>query len=177
MQILKSIHSAATSSQKRFVLIGGHALNIHGLMRATGDVDIMVEAQDAVFWRELLQKLGYEIFHESSAFMQSKPKELAAWPIDLMLVDANTISKALSDATTTEVFGPPLRVASVASLMAMKLHALRFVDAVRALKDQSDLFGLLELAGMTVHSEPFRQMCEQYGTIEIYERLTAIKKS
>jgi hypothetical protein len=177
MQILKSIHSAATSSQKRFVLIGGHALNIHGIMRATGDVDIMVEAQDAAFWRELLQKLGYEIFHESSAFMQSKPKELAAWPIDLMLVDANTISKALSDATTTEVFGPPLRVASVASLMAMKLHALKFVDAVRALKDQSDLFALLELSGMTVHSEPFRQMCERYGTIEIYERLAAIKKS
>jgi len=107
MQILKSIHSAATSSQKRFVLIGGHALNIHGLMRATGDVDIMVEAHDAVFWRELLQKLGYEIFHESSAFMQSKPKELAAWPIDLMLVDANTISKALSDAYSAHLSGLP----------------------------------------------------------------------
>ena len=177
MQILKSIHSAATSSQKRFVLIGEHALNIHGIMRATGDVNIMVEAQDTAFWRELLQKLGYEIFHESSAFMQSKPKELAAWPIDLMLVDANTLSKALSDAATTEVFGPPLRVASVSSLMAMKLHALKFVDAVRALKDQSDLFALLELSGMTLDSESFRQMCGRYGTIEIYERLAAIKKS
>jgi hypothetical protein len=124
MQFLKSIHSAATSSLKRFVLIGGHALNIHGIMRATGDVDIMVEAQDAAFWRELLQKLGYEIFHESSAFMQSKPKELAAWPIDLMLVDANTHSKALSDAATTEVFGPPLPVASVATrnLLVSEIH-------------------------------------------------------
>ena len=177
MQILTSIHSAATSAHKRFLLIGGHALNVHGILRATGDIDLMVLAQDAPFWRELLQQLGYEIFHESSAFMQSKPKELTAWPIDLMLVDADTISKAMSDATTTEVFGPPLPVASVASLMAMKLHALKFVDAVRALKDQSDLFALLELSGMTVHSEPFRQMCERYGTIEIYERLAAIKKS
>jgi hypothetical protein len=177
MQILKSIHSAATSSQKRFVLIGEHALNIHGIMRATGDVNIMVEAQDTAFWRELLQKLGYEIFHESSAFMQSKPTEITAWPIDLMLVDAATISKAMSDAVTTEVFGPPLSVASVENLIAMKLHALKFVDAVRALKDQSDLFALLELSGMTVDSESFRQMCERYGTIEIYERLAAIKKN
>jgi hypothetical protein len=177
MQILTSIHSAATSAHKRFLLIGGHALNVHGIMRATGDVDIMVEAQDAAFWRELLQSFGYDIFHESGAFMQSKPTEITAWPIDLMLVDAATISKAMSDAVTTEVFGPPLSVASVANLIAMKLHALKFVDPVRALKYQSDLFALLELSGMTVDSESFRQMCERYGTIETYERLAAIKKN
>jgi hypothetical protein len=94
-----------------------------------------------------------------------------------MLVDTETIDKVSKDSTTTDVFGPPLPVASVANLIAMKLHALKFVDAVRALKDQSDLFALLELSGMTVDSESFRQMCERYGTIEIYERLAAIKKS
>jgi hypothetical protein len=109
--------------------------------------------------------------------MQSKSKDLDAWPIDLMLVDTNTIGKALQDAVTTEVFGPPLPVASVVSLIAMKLHALKFVDAVRGLKDQSDLFALLELSEMTLDSEPFRQLCEQYGTLEIYERLAAIKIS
>lgn len=177
MQILTSIHSAATSAHKRFLLIGGHALNVHGIMRATGDIDLMVEARDAAFWRELLERLGYDIFHQSSAFIQSKSKELTGWPIDLMLVDTETIDKVSKDSTTTDVFGPPLPVASVANLIAMKLHALKFVDAVRALKDQSDLFALLELSGMTVDSESFRQMCERYGTIEIYERLAAIKKS
>lgn len=67
MQILTGIHSAATSARKRFLLIGGHALNVHGIMRATGDIDIMVEAGDAEFWRGLLERLGYEIFHQSSA--------------------------------------------------------------------------------------------------------------
>jgi hypothetical protein len=177
MQILTGIHSAATSAQKRFLLIGGHALNVHGIMRATGDIDLMVEARDAAFWRDLLEGLGYDIFHQSSAFMQSKSKDLTGWPIDLMLVDTETIEKASKDSTTTDVFGPPLPVASVASLIAMKLHALKFVDAVRALKDQSDLFALLELSGMTVDSEPFRQLCERYGTLEIYERLAAIKNS
>jgi hypothetical protein len=177
MQILTSIYSAATSAQKRFLLIGGHALNAHGIMRATGDIDLMVEARDSAFWTGLLEKLGYEIFHQSSAFMQSKSKDLAAWPIDLMLVDTETLDKASNDSMTTDVFGPSLPVASVASLIAMKLHALKFVDAVRALKDQSDLFALLELSGMTVHSEAFRQLSERYGTLEIYERLAAIKNS
>jgi hypothetical protein len=177
MQILTGIHSAATSAHKRFLLIGGHALNVHGIMRATGDIDIMVEAGDAEFWRGLLERLGYEIFHQSSAFMQSKSKELTGWPIDLMLVDTQTMDKVSNDSITTEVFGPPLPVASVASLIAMKLHALKFVDAVRALKDQSDLLALLELSGMTVHSEAFQQLCERYGTLGIYERLAAIKNS
>jgi hypothetical protein len=150
---------------------------VHGIVRATGDIDLMVEARDAAFWSELLERLGYEIFHQSSAFMQSKSKELTGWPIDLMLVDTETMDKISNDSTTTEVFGPPLPVASVASLIAMKLHALKFVDAVRALKDQSDLLALLELSGMTVHSEAFRQLCARYGTIETYERLAAITKS
>jgi hypothetical protein len=150
---------------------------VHGIVRATGDIDLMVEARDAAFWSELLERLGYEIFHQSSAFMQSKSKELTGWPIDLMLVDTETMDKISNDSTTTEVFGPPLPVASMASLIAMKLHALKFVDAVRALKDQSDLLALLELSGMTVHSEAFRQLGARYGTIETYERLAAITKS
>jgi hypothetical protein len=82
MQILTSIYSAATIAQKRFLLIGGHALNAHGIMRATGYIDLMVEARDSAFWTGLLEKLGYETFHQSSAFMQSKSKDLTAWPID-----------------------------------------------------------------------------------------------
>jgi predicted nucleotidyltransferase len=109
--------------------------------------------------------------------MQSKPPSLTAWPIDLMLVDAETVSKALKDAVTTDVFGPKLQVASVGSLIAMKLHALKYVDKVRALKDQGDLFSLLELAGIAVNSETFRQLCARYGSLEIYERIAAIKNS
>ena len=48
MQILTGIHSAATSAQKRFLLIGGHALNVHGIMGTTGAIDLMVEARDLI---------------------------------------------------------------------------------------------------------------------------------
>jgi uncharacterized protein (UPF0276 family) len=176
MDILRTIHDAATREHKPFLLIGGHALNIHGISRSTSDVDLMVVLDDAAFWRELLGRLGYDVFNETSSFMQSKPTSLTAWPVDLMLVNKGTITKALQDATTTSVFGPPLAVASVGSLIAMKLHALKYVDAVRALKDKADLFALLDLAGIAVNSEGFRQLCAQYGTLEIYERLREIKK-
>lgn len=175
MEILKSIYSAAREAQKRFLVIGGHALNVHGISRSTGDLDLMAEAQEASFWRALLERLGYEVFHESSGFMQSKPRLITAWPIDLMLVNAETMSKALQDSSATDVFGPPVQVASVGSLIAMKLHALKYVDAVRALKDQSDLLALLELAGITVDSESFRQLSIRYANIEIYERIVRIK--
>ena len=41
--------------------------------RTTSDVDLMVELEDASFWKELLISHGYEVFHESSSFIQSKP--------------------------------------------------------------------------------------------------------
>lgn len=175
MKILQTIHDAALQEQKRFLLIGGHALNVHGLVRSTTDVDLMVEVGDAPFWRELLIRLGYDIFHESSSFIQSKPPSLAAWPVDLMLVSTDTMTKALQDASTTEVLGPSVFVASVGSLIAMKLHALKYVDAVRALKDQADLLGLLQIAGIAVESEAFRQLCVHYGSLAVYERISQIK--
>ena len=101
---------------------------------------------------------------------------ITAWPVDLMLVSEETMTKALGDALITAVFGPPIRVASVGSLIAMKLHALKYVDAVRALKDQSDLLALLEVAGIPVASEPFRQLCLRYGTLVWYERIAQFKK-
>lgn len=174
MEILKAIHSAAAKAHKRFILIGGHAFNVHGISRSTGCVDLMVESDDALFWRELLESLQYEVFHQTSSFIQSKPTSLAAWPVDLMLVSRETMTKALTDSSPTDIFGPTVAVASVGSLIAMKLHALKYVDAVRALKDQSDLLALLQQAGILTQSEAFRQLCVRYGTLDIYERIKKI---
>jgi hypothetical protein len=176
MEIIRSIHAATAKGGQNFILIGGHALNFQGISRSTGDIDLMVERSDSPFWRSLLISLGYNIFHETPAFIQSKPPLLAAWPIDLMLVSAETIQKASSEATTTEIFGPPIKVASIGSLIAMKLHALKYVDPVRALKDQSDLMELLKLAGISPASEQFRQLCIKYATLVIHERLSEFKQ-
>jgi hypothetical protein len=73
-----------------------------------------------------------------------------------MLISNDTMTKALKHAAATTVFGSPLSVASVGSLIAMKLHALNYVDPVRALKDQADLLALLELAGIQADSQAFR---------------------
>lgn len=168
MEIIRSIHAAAAKDGRKCILIDGHAISFQEISRSTGDIDLMVESSDSEFWRNLLVSLGYDIFNETSAFIQSKPRSLAAWPIDLMLVSTETILKASSEAATTEIFGQPIKVASVGSLIAMKLRALKYVDPVRSLKDQSDLMELLKLAGISPCSERFRQLCVKYTTIEMY---------
>ena len=84
--------------------------------------------------------------------------------------------KASSEATTTEIFGPPIQVASVGSLIAMKLHALKYADSVRTLKDQSDLKDLLKLDGIPPSAGQFRQLCVKYTTLEVYERLSRLQQ-
>lgn len=177
MELLKTLAREAVAGNKRFVLIGGHALSIHGISRSTGDVDLMVERGDAPFWKNVLLRLGYVIFQETSAFIQTKPPRIDTWPIDLMLVSGDTMNKACKDAKETDQFGPKILAASVGNLIAMKIHALKSNQEHRMQKDQADLFALLALADIRVESEAVRQLCLKYGTIELYERLKTGRNS
>lgn len=177
MEILKLIEKAATKGKNRFLVIGGHALNIHGISRTTGDLDLMVEASERGFWRQLLTDLRYTIYQESSSFIQTTPSEIAAWPIDLMLVSKETMEKALADAHYTELFGTRTPFASVGNLIAMKLHSLKYEQAERTQKDQGDLLALLKIATLPLNSEPFRQLCLKYANVTVYERLIKLNNS
>ena len=57
----------------------------------------MVLRDDSDFWIDNLSSAGYVAFNKTSSFVQFKAPQIAAWPIDLMLVDANTFTKTLAD--------------------------------------------------------------------------------
>lgn len=174
MEILQVLTRESALAKKRFLVIGGHALNFHGISRTTGDLDLMVEREDLNFWRAILLRLHYTIYHETSAFIQSKSNDLAAWPIDLMLVGSETMEKAMAEAVVSDTFGCKIYVASVGNLIAMKLHGLKANQAHRMQKDQGDLFELLEIAKLSPLTEAFRQLCLKYANLEVYERLRKI---
>ncbi len=42
-----------------FLMIGGHAVNYYGFVRATQDIDFMVAASDEQLLREVMSKAGF----------------------------------------------------------------------------------------------------------------------
>lgn len=172
MEILRTIRDYAQKRAIKFVLIGGHALNIHGVSRTTSDLDLMVDRKDLELWKEFLDIMRYSIYRETTAFLQSRPQNLAGWPIDLMLVATDTLEKAVLEGKPLDNGTDGILVASLGHLIAMKLHALKSNQASRVEKDLGDIRALVAIGQLDVNSEDFRQLCLKYGSIEVYERIT-----
>ena len=171
MKILKSLLGLCTQHGKKVIVIGGHALNAHGVIRSTGDLDLMVLRDDADFWLNQLSSVGYFAFNRTTAFIQFKAPDITSWPIDLMLVDRSTFELACEQAIEKQHGEVVISTASIMHLIAMKLHALKNQQIDRFKKDESDLLRLLDICGISLDSEVFRQLCAKYGTMQLYERL------
>ncbi|MBX7144378.1 MAG: nucleotidyltransferase [Oligoflexia bacterium] len=176
MEILRTISSEAAANGVSFIVIGGHAVNAHGISRTTGDIDLMVKITDKEFWLGLLKKLNYSIRQETAAFVIANPPTIAAWPIDFMLVSDETFDIARADAVMFDHAGAKCQTASIQHLIAMKLHALRSAQPHRESKDFGDVLALVKVGAVDTNSSDFRQFCTKYGSIELYERILEASK-
>lgn len=62
LQTIKSILKALDKEQVRYVLVGGVAINFHGLARATRDIDLFVETSEDNIAR--LKRALYSVFRD-----------------------------------------------------------------------------------------------------------------
>jgi predicted nucleotidyltransferase len=166
-----SLSAAARDSNLRFLVIGGHAINASGYARVTADLDLLVCKDDRSAWTELVDRLGYTIFHDGQTFLQlSPPASLAAWPLDLMFVAQPTFDAMWQAASRVEMDGSAMPIPALLHLIALKLHALKTGDADRQGRDFQDVVGLIRVGGVDIGAPEIRELFEKYGTIDWYER-------
>jgi len=67
--------------------------------------------------------------------------------------------------------GTETRVPALLHLMALKLHAAKDAAPHRRYKDLIDIFYLVDANKVDVLGEQFREMCERYGTPDLYEEI------
>src|SRR5215813_3014562 len=56
---VRETDAALKATRLTYVVIGGVAVNAHGVLRATHDLDVMISAEDADILEEVLMRLGY----------------------------------------------------------------------------------------------------------------------
>jgi len=104
-----------------FALIGGLALAPHNVVRATQDVDLLVDQNQADAIEKLLVDLGYERLHRSD---DAANYQRGSQRLDLLYAHRPTARRLLSQAATlTTPFGT-LRTISAEGLIGLKLQAL-----------------------------------------------------
>ncbi|MDZ4785027.1 MAG: nucleotidyltransferase [bacterium] len=151
MFILKLIR-ALKKAKIKYAIAGGHAVSLHGAVRGTMDVDIVVEHKEKFFLKleEIFHKLGLESKLPVSAkevfnFREEykKNRNLLAWsfvnpnyPIEIVDV---LLTDDLSKLKTIEfkIQGEELTVVSKADLIKMKKRSGRpqDIEDVKALEE------------------------------------------
>jgi len=123
---LATVCGALNVAGARYVLIGGQAVILWGQVRATRDIDVLIEAtpQNAERVLEGLAEIGFILVRDLA------PKDVASRPFtivgDLWRVDLLTIAwsvrypAARADATVFTIEGVDIPVASIPHLIASK---------------------------------------------------------
>lgn len=147
-----------------FLIVGGNAVNAYGYQRTTFDIDVAVPDDQARSWRRQLESMGYEMFFGTEAFQRFRGRrESPLFPVDLMLLNADTFRK-LEDGSVTKTVGDArLPVPAPLHLIAMKLHALRQPARAEQGKDFPDVIGLIETLGIDVHGDEFQTILAKYA--------------
>ena len=156
MSLLQTISQSAAGAGLPFLVIGGYAVMAHGFVRATDDLDLLVQGCRREQWRQLLEGMGMRVLREASAFMQFDPP-----PSGRMQADAKPACAE----------GAGFGVVSLLHLIALKCHALHHTKHLRRLKDMEGVIQLITLNGLRLNDPQVRTIILKHGSQQLYERL------
>lgn len=167
------LYRAEQRGEIRFLLIGGRSLEAHGYVRNTKDVDFLIAAEDVPSMERLLSTVGYHKDAETSIFSRWQHKAFGAEDVDLMFVNASTFESLWGDAIIWKIGSAAVRVPSVSSLVALKLHAIKN-NPDRLPKDGLDIVALMKLKPDELSRDGLQKLCEKYGSEELWHHLNQL---
>ena len=162
---------AENRGELRFFLIGGRSLEAHGLVRFTKDVDFLVATQDIPVISDILTRAGYEKINETPIFSRWKHPSMMADDVDIMYVKPETFEKLLEGSKMFEIGSVSIRVPSVPSLIALKLHAMRSNEE-RLEKDGRDIAELLKLNPGILDKASLEALFTKYACSHLYPQFS-----
>lgn len=68
MSGLRTISQKASAAGLPLLLIGGYAVMAHGFVRATDDLDLLVQSSRRDQWRRLMEDMGLSLYREAPTF-------------------------------------------------------------------------------------------------------------
>ena len=162
MPIFASVFLALNEAGVAFLVIGGHAVVLHGHLRNTFDLDLLIADSALATARSALNNLGYRAYFETDAFLQLQAPENLP-PIDLMIVDDQTFDRIEATANQKMLDGQQIRIPDAIRLIALKLHATRDTARRTTETDWQDIVSLLKVTNRSLEDPELRFIIAQYG--------------
>ena len=163
---IAEIIAALTNVGARFALIGGLALAPHKVVRATQDVDLLTDADEAEDIDRALVKLGYRCLHRSAdAGNYARGDER----VDFLYAHRPMALKLLAGAQVLETTLGRIPVISVEGLLAFKLQGL--ANDPRRTQDLEDIRSLVRANRATLNVAEVREYFRLFNRESLLEEL------
>ena len=153
------------------VLIGGFAVNYYKVTRQTIDVDFLTTKEDFNKISLQLKKAGFELDDDQKIFTRFKGPDQYLMDIDFMFVDKETMDRIVNDGKEISIAKQKFIVPSLNTLIALKLHAIKYNQKLREYKDLPDIIRLIRANKVNCKNKEFRELCLKYGTEELYNKI------
>lgn len=172
LRFVQQLSRTAAETNLQALLIGGHAVNMHGVSRFTEDFDFLIPREKLEAWKALLAGLGFAMFREGPNFAQfARDVEKGPKRLDLMLVNDATFSKLAAGSLPLPEPSESLRIVCVEHLIALKLHVLKQDLEHRRLRDFLDVVDLVKKNQIDLQTAEMQEIFERYGTPELYRQV------
>lgn len=168
LRVLQDLAKTCREQETLFLIVGGWALNAHGVSRQTLDVDLLIQDSSLPAVEQILSMHGYAKVYEADLFAKFRAEDPTLMDIDCLLTDARTVGKMLSESLTTKMGGVDFTVPSLSHLIAMKLHALKHNAHRRYERDLPDIVALVRVNNLDVRGDDFKDLCLSFGTPELH---------
>lgn len=143
LDAIRLVQATATHHGFRIAVIGGFALPFHGVRRATGDVDFLVEARGGDALHNALCGAGYQPLHRSLDAANYRATGIPLTAVD-MLYARRTPTLAMLDRARIPPGGIGVPVVDAEALIGLKLQAI-VNNPTRRRQDEADIVALMTL--------------------------------
>lgn len=146
--VTEKILTAFNNAQVRHALMGGFALGMWGVYRATVDLDFLVHRDDLDKVRDIMSEMGYECIYHTENVSQYISSQSVFGEVDFIHAFREASLGMLKRAEEKEIFGGELRIKVLIpeDLIGLKVQAIANDEARRA-GELADIEALLALYG------------------------------
>jgi hypothetical protein len=166
--------TVARRNRFRTALIGGFALPFHGVQRATGDVDFLVDAVGSAALHDALVDAGARCLHRSADAANYGPGTSRLAPVDFIFAHRERAKDMLARSKRELLRGARLRVPVVDAegLIGLKLQALVNAPSRRA-HEEADIQALFAARRGSLNADILRDYYRLFDRERDLDRLLA----
>ena len=170
--VSKLILDSFKKSNVRFALIGGFALHVSGITRATKDIDFLVNKEDMPKVKKLMKEFGYDLIHESEDVSNFWGNLSSLGAIDFLHAHRSYALAMLERAKMKDILNGQFSVKVVIpeDLIGLKVQAIAN-DIKRYQQDMVDIQSILEVHYKKLDMTLIEEYFNLFGKKDELERI------